>query len=249
MVTFVVYSHTDFLDILKIQTDYLKTTDNKILLVNTSTLNIDDVCSKYKHVIYYDDSLPYAGRLLSLSNLQHKYIVLTHDIDIVMHKEDCVFDAIIDIADKNSVDSIHLKHYPTLSNNHISVSSNGYTFKLDKHTDPHNYIYNVNPTLWKLSSLLQIMTKFSYKGYREIEHHDVQHFCTKFNVYNLHCDSPLLMGYFECLPFYLHMHITHTGELLPIFNNGLNEKYNDEYKKICETYLKNGKRRFRRTRW
>ena len=33
---YVVYSHTDYLDILLVQTDYLKNCSNKILLINKS---------------------------------------------------------------------------------------------------------------------------------------------------------------------------------------------------------------------
>ena len=36
MLTYIVYSHTEFLDVLLTQTHYLKSYDNKILLINKS---------------------------------------------------------------------------------------------------------------------------------------------------------------------------------------------------------------------
>ena len=40
MMPYVIYSHTDFLDILLVQTHYLKSCKNKILLINKSDLEL-----------------------------------------------------------------------------------------------------------------------------------------------------------------------------------------------------------------
>ena len=42
MLPFVVHSHTDFLDILKIQNFYIKNIKNKILLINETSENIEE---------------------------------------------------------------------------------------------------------------------------------------------------------------------------------------------------------------
>ena len=63
MLTFVVYSHTDFLDILKVQTYYLNsqisinnTYNNKVLLINHSDKDISDISPYYDRIIFYDDT-------------------------------------------------------------------------------------------------------------------------------------------------------------------------------------------------
>ena len=250
MIPYVVYSHTDYLDILKIQTEYLKNIENKILLINKTNFNIDEIYSNYDRIIFYDDSLPYAGRLTSLSELKLDYIFFTHDIDILINCDNVVIEKLFQIAKEKKIDRIDLQYYTHGdSSDNISVSCNGYDFYLNKQTNPSHYIYNVNPSIWKLSSFMEIMNTFKNEGYRTIEGDIVQNFCTKYDVYKLYGSDFLEIGYFHCLPFYQFLHITHGGGLLPLENNGLNEKINDEYRIICEKYLFKGNRNFKLSRW
>ena len=167
MIPYVVYSHTDYLDILKIQTEYLKNIENKILLINKSNFNIDEIYSNYDRIIFYDDSLPYAGRLTSLSELKLDYIFFTHDIDILINCDNVVIEKLFQIAKEKKIDRIDLQYYTHGdSSDNISVSCNGYDFYLNKQTNPSHYIYNVNPSIWKLSSFMEIMNTFKNEGYR-----------------------------------------------------------------------------------
>ena len=85
----VVYSHTEYMDVLKIQTKHLSNYKNKILIINKSDKY--EIYNEYKDIIYYDDSLPYASRLLELKNIsdeiKYKEIRGTfriyHDPDVV----------------------------------------------------------------------------------------------------------------------------------------------------------------------
>ena len=96
MLTYIVYSHTEFLDVLLTQTHYLKAYNNKVLLINKSDKDLSDLYSNYKQVIFYDDTLPYASRILSLSDLDLDYILFIHDIDIVITKNDKVINHFVD---------------------------------------------------------------------------------------------------------------------------------------------------------
>lgn len=62
-----VYSHTDFLSILKIQTDYIKKIkDIKIVLfINETAKNfdLDYLFNSYDNVYFYDDTYPYASQI------------------------------------------------------------------------------------------------------------------------------------------------------------------------------------------
>ncbi len=71
MLTYIVYSHTEFLDVLLTQTHYLKSYDNKVLLINKSDEDLSDLYSNYKQVIFYDDTLSYASRLLEIKKLEN----------------------------------------------------------------------------------------------------------------------------------------------------------------------------------
>jgi hypothetical protein len=68
MINYVIYGHTDYLDILRIQTDYMSVYNNVTLFINHNTLVLDDLYSKYKNVIFYDDSKQYSYRLLDCLN-------------------------------------------------------------------------------------------------------------------------------------------------------------------------------------
>ena len=52
MIPCIVYSHTEFLDILSAQTHYLKSYDNKMLLINKSDMELDELYSNYKEIIF-----------------------------------------------------------------------------------------------------------------------------------------------------------------------------------------------------
>ena len=76
MLTYIVYSHTEFLDVLLTQTHYLESYDNKILLINKTDQDLSELYSNYKQVIFYDDTLPYASRLLEISKFYLDHSVL-----------------------------------------------------------------------------------------------------------------------------------------------------------------------------
>ena len=249
MINYVVYSHTDYLDILNIQTDYLKSCGNKILLINRSSLDLDAIYSNYKKVIFYDDSLPYASRILSLSELDLEYILLIHDIDILINRNDDIIEYLHDVMIDGKFDRIDLKRDELTDTEKIDINFKGEIFVLTKQENVYNYIYNVNPSIWKLSSLLETMNAFCNENYRTIENKPTQDFCSKFKVYKLYSDVYLDCGYFNCLNFFKFLHITHGGGLLPISNNRLELGIASEYKLIIQNYLSNGNRQFKNAMW
>lgn len=237
--TYVVYSHTDYLDILFVQTEYLKNHSNKILLINKSEQDLSSVYSEYKDVIFYDGSLPYASRLLSLSVLEDTYILFIHDIDIVIEKDDVCLEHIKNYMSDNNVDRIDLQSRVDWdeSNKDIEeINVNSYKIQLKRQMNINNYIYNVNPSIWKLSTLLNIMSTFRNETYRTLEL-TAQKYCTKFKIYKLYSDTQLRCGYFHCLPIFQFIHITHGGKLLPPINNNLEDKFHNHYNIIIKNIL------------
>lgn len=248
---FVIYSHTDYEDILEIQTDHLDGVKNKFLLIN-HTENFSEQTKKlfgsYKKIIFYDDSLPYASRLLSLKCLEKndvKHIILLHDIDILLHldvdKLTCVFDNFL----LKNFDRIDLKKnhlYDILTEKNKICDQEILFFEEKK-----NFIYNVNPSIWKLDSLLDIMEKFKHKNYRNIEDSEVQEYCKKFNIYHLFSEKYIKCGWYNSLSFFIFLHITHYGGLLPITNNETDSEINKKYLEIIKKYQQKLKKQFRIT--
>ena len=249
-----VYSHTDFLDILQIQTDYIKDLpNNSTLFLNRNTYDLHSLYSNYNNVILYDDSKSYASRLLECINqINKEYFLFIHDNDIMLNIDNIILSKLYNLMLEKSIDRIDLKQAP-----HKLIKTN-ISFKLDDtendiklihNTNPTDYIYNVNPSIWKRESFLDILNQFPYKTYRNIEGSDVQIYCTKFKIFSTYSPQFLNCGYFMCIKFFIFLHITHGGKLLKLNNNYINsqgQSYIDigkEYEKIVEKYsLKLSKR-------
>jgi hypothetical protein len=154
----------------------------------------------------------------------------------------------------NSIDRIDLQYFPidvTANPKKIKMSVKEFNFEIVKHENINSFIYNVNPSIWRLSVLMDIMKKFKSKNYRTIEDLETQLYCKKFEIYKLYHTEYISCGYFKCLPFFQFLHITHGGGLLPknINSNGLTENLQLQYEKIFNTHKFNNNRNFRLTRW
>jgi hypothetical protein len=236
-IKYVIYSHTDYLDILSVQTEYLNSYENKVLLINSSNLDISEITKQYKDVIYYNESLPYASRLLSLSKLTDKYILLIHDIDILIHQDVNIINSFVPFMDDNNVDRIDLQVRHSWDRNSLKVNYNNII--LSKQVDSNNYIYNVNPSIWKLTSLLSVMNLFNKETYRTIETMPIQVHCSKnLHVYKLYSEIYNNCGWFSCLDFFQFIHITHHGKLLPKIKNNLDTHLLESYLSITDKILK-----------
>lgn len=271
--TYVIYSHTDFLDMLQIASDYSESIDNKILLINENNILPDDIKNNFKEIIFYDDTLPYTTKISKiLDKINSKYIIFTHEVDIILNVDKKIINQLIDYMELDNIDRIDLQpnagntkgiyvkispdvevskwlKYENINNPYNQLTHTDYYLGL--HSDPRSYIFNVNPSIWKKSTLLELFTTFNGRTYRNIEYDDVQDYCTKYKIYNLYSRHVLHCGYLKCLPFYKYLHITHYQRLLKFdgrFRDEFNQSYIDaseEYTEIVNKYkLKEGKRPF-----
>ena len=180
MINYVIYSNTDYLDVLKIQTDHVHSLGHTTLFINQNDLDMSEIYSKYDNVIFYNNDDAYAKRLLTCVNqLDMDYFLLVHDIDIVVGVDENVINDMFDYMKKENVDRIDLK-YSEKTFSSISFKDDLY---LVKQLDSNNFIYNVNPSIWRKSALTDVLAKFHYKSYRTIEDMDVQFYCNKFKVF------------------------------------------------------------------
>ena len=245
MIPYVVYTHTDYLEIVNVQTYYLKNQKTKILLINKNNLNLDSLYNQYSKVIFYDDALPYASRLLALKDLDLDFILFIHDIDVVIKQDQEVLDNLLQMAKSDNIDRIDLQQDPT-----PEINSNTQRIKiredlcLIKQENPNNYNYNVNPSIWNLATFLEVMTKFSNETYRSIEIGAIQSYMTEFKVYKLYSEPYLQCGYFKCTPYFTFLHLTHCGKFLPKNNNNLELFLETEYNLIHSNFLQNTSREF-----
>lgn len=251
---YIVYSHTDYLDILKIQTDFLSK-EEKILFINQSEINkeIESIYNQYKEVILYDDKYPYASRLLMcLKEVmdRYEYALFIHDMDIVLEKDDLMLEKTLEIMkkynfyradlqydheDKNKINRlINIKNQEIVNLENIKDGE-----QYLRKDDYNNYPYNVNPSIWHLKSFFNLISPYPFLNYRNIELvQEIQHNArTIINTYKLYCTESTIVraGYFSCLPFFKFLHITHGGKLLPL-NETSTSIYNQSYISIRKEY-------------
>jgi hypothetical protein len=251
MLNYVVYGHTDYLDVLQIQTDQTELIDNKLLFINRNNLNINDIYIKYKKVIFYDDTKTYPQRLSEcLTQIGDDYIVFCHDIDILLYVNQNLILELSNFLKHHNYDRIDLKH----TNNHISPmvyecseninhkkwsivknTQNKDKIYLIKQVDESNYIYNVNPSIWKRESLLEIMNTFHNKNYRTIEDIEVQKFSKKYTIFKIYTKLKKECGHFHCINDFVFFHITHNGSFVPL-NSNYCTIYNQPYWEIKDQY-------------
>lgn len=247
MLNYIVYGHTSYLEILRVQTDYIRLQENTTLFINKNDLNIDDILSKYDRVIYYDDSKPYASRLIQcLNQIEDEYFIFLHDIDILLNADKPTLNILLDFMIKNNVDRVDLKQSPNLNSpeilklnslEQVSAGEVDNGVHLIKQVMTSDYIYNVNPSIWYKRAFLRLLTAFPNKTYRDIEGLDVQSFAKTLSIYKLHSKKIVKCGYFECLEVFTYLHISHSGKLL-LLNNNFKTEYGQSYSDISDEYVK-----------
>jgi hypothetical protein len=262
MINYVIYGHTDYLDVLNIQTDYSQNKGHLTLFINENNLELTDLYEKYNEVVFYDDKDTYATRVLScLKKINYDYILLIHDIDIILKSDDRTIEKLFDFLRTNNFDRVDLKFSDKINqstklikiNNLVDISKweqisineiekkNNIPYLIDQ-DDVTNYIYNVNPSIWKRESFIDLLSNFRHKNYRTIEELDVQEYSKKFKIFKMFSNKKLNCGYFQCLESFVYLHISHNGKLLPLNMNFVTvygQSYGDisnEYIKIVENY-------------
>jgi hypothetical protein len=253
MINYIIYGNTDYLDVLEIQTDHMVGRGHLTLFINKNDLQLDILYSKYDDIIFYDNNDQYAKRLLTCLNaINQEYFILIHDIDILLNVDNNLIKNFYDFLKFYDYDRVDLKYsnitesdliFEINENEHIQYWKQIQREKIDNgvyligQNKPNNYIYNVNPSIWKKESLIEILANFTHKTYRTIEEIDVQKFCLKFKVFKLYSNEFLKCGYFDCLNLFKFLHISHSGKLLPL-NESFTTIYGQSYCDISGDYTK-----------
>jgi hypothetical protein len=251
MVNYVIYGHTDYLDVLQIQTDNAESIPNKLLFINKNNLNLNNIYNKYKNVFLYDDSNPYPQRLSEcLRQIDDEYILFLHDIDILLSVNQNTINNFYNFLKHHNYDRIDLKHTSDTNTSMVYECERNKNYQewritknlkdkdnlfLIKQNDQNKYIYNVNPSIWKRSSLLEIMETFPNKNYRTIEDIDVQEFTKKYSIFKIYSSDKRECGHFDCINDFVFFHITHNGSFVPL-NGQASTIYGQPYWSVKDQY-------------
>ena len=239
---YVTYSHSDYLDVLQIHVDHhVKRKEKTSLIINRCEVP-ETISAHYDQIIYYDDALPYASRIYTgVSAIEDDFFLLMHDNDILISEKVDTMHMFATIFKHRKIDRLDLQHTPL--QNVSSIINVNYEYQLTKQhyfkNHPKmgtNYVYNVNPSIWKKECLLEVMKEFGNLSYRDMEQESVQEFCSKKDFYQVHCPSPHQVqraGHFLCSDVFLFLHITHGGKFLPTDGTTV---YGQSYRDVAERY-------------
>jgi hypothetical protein len=238
MFSIVIYTHSDYFDILPIQLEYFdklvaKLSDKNIYLLSNEPFTD----CKYKTLLY-DQATPYATRLCSgLEQINEEYIIFTHENDVLVRFNESFIEDIIQAMAKHGIDSVELKH-DTRGSGAIPIHADVSLLKKIE------YFYNVQPTLWKRESLIQILRAFPAKPYRAIEGDDLQKYMVEnYKTYTLSCKDRFRSIWYELPAGYCYLHLTSRLMLLPCRKeNNLHPEIQAEHEQIFARYLQNSTR-------
>lgn len=237
---YVIYSHSSFSDLLEIQETCISNfTSNYFLIIDEG----HDYQGKAKKIITYHDSEPFASRLYnSMKKIDDEFVLLIHDIDLLVAVDVDFLDRAAKLMKEKGIDKIDLQHCPQhhwpdlRSPSTCQLSANTY---VSRTFFPHDqYVYNVQPSIWRRESLIFALENYRHETYRSIEYSSIQKFCSEnIQMYRTVTQFPLSMGYYHSTPEFVFMHMTHYGSLMPVDPsiNGMCKFGIDVYHSVLQT--------------
>jgi len=249
---FVVYSHSSFADILELQEERLKELSIEYYVVIDEDF---DYRGQASEVIRYKNNEPFATRLFNAARqIKEEHILLIHEVDLVVSLDKKFLDSIAEAMSINAIDKVDLQSCPTQHapalQDHTTVRVTDSTY-IGRTFFPHDqYVYNVQPTLWKTSSLVKALENYQEHTYRSIEYSTIQQYCSsQLKSYRTVSFDSVPMGYYSSTREFVFLHLTHFYELLPTdpHVNKMCKSGNDFYHAEVIPRLSNAGRLFRTT--
>jgi hypothetical protein len=196
-----------------------------VLLTN----QVPKIPLRFDTVILYDNTLNYSKRVLQgLLQLDSEFILFYHDIDILLRYSPNEVMELVHCMQKSGIDRIDLQ-YSTLKEEDSIQWKDMYLTRSD------SYVYNVNPSIWRRSVLIDIMTQFD-KPYRAIEDTEMQLYCQRFNIFKMWSQTKVHAGYFHTTPLFVFLHLTHGGKLPPQDSNTMEKWIETIYRGILVSF-------------
>jgi hypothetical protein len=235
-----IYSHSSVEDVLEIQFDYMSKISNmsnqKIYLFIDKPYT-KETSLKYQTILY-DDNTPYSKRLIKcISEILEPYFILSHENDILVGYDPNTILELKRSMEKNIIDSITLKHFPKCTNL-IQVNNSLSLFNPDP-----DYVFNVQPRLWKKTSALNLFTSIPDKNYKTIESANTESYIkSNQKTYTVCSSTPVKSTRdFIVIPEYKYIHITSGGKFI-INKQKIDKNIEIIYSEIYNRYIKNSRR-------
>jgi len=232
-----IFSHTDYYYLWPIIEEYMAKIDlDKIFLSNKSELKVEKPRGFNKY-LEYDGNKVYAQRWLDkLPEIDSKYIIVVHDVNIIINCDANKIKELISLMDENRIDRLSLNAF----NGSSIIDGSIKICNLNRHIYSLTYVpYDLCAAIWNKSSFFRLWENFPFERYRDSEcNSGLQDFCrNNYNVYGLQKTDEkvyfcLNRPYFN---FFKILHITIQGELTGPFDKAYMDGY-EEFKKIFDKY-------------
>jgi hypothetical protein len=235
-----IYSHSDFFDILEIQLHCFKKlfADNSINIYLFSDKHCD-FCPY--NTLLYNDSLPYASRILSCINQinnNNNYILVLHENDGLIKFDKEFINILLQKMKENNINSLELKQLVEPIIEQIFVND---SISLSRKIV--GYVFSVQPTIWLKSSLVNLLNTFPTATYRTIECPNIHNYIRdNYKAYILNDTQSIQTIWYRVCKHFIFIHLTSRELLLPCSkNNGLEESIQEEHEKINNQFLSKNK--------
>lgn len=236
MIRLVIFSHSDYCMLWKIIEDYIKDLGalDPIFVCDRTTLPKP---KHFKEYIEYDEKRSYFSRWLYdiLPHIQTEYILIVHDVNIILHCDIQFITKIAYIMKEHQIDRCSLnvfKGSDRIDMNDISLCN------LQTAIGKTYTIYDVCPALWNTDSFRKLVSVFPYESYRNSEQNqELISFCR--NHYKTYGIQKTDENIFYCLgrPYTNHfkiLHITTQSEITYPIDVYMDSK--DDFQRMAEMY-------------
>jgi len=154
-------------------------------------------CPAYR----YNPDSTYPVRLLEvLSQTTSKYVLLVHDVDLIMSFDTTLYPQLIDYMERKNITRFSLEVFPPETSCGDTVGPLCISRPIPGCSARFMTPYDVGPSIWKRDDLIDIMTKHSSETYRSIEQSAIQTTCLSYSFVGI-CETGSDLLYIIGRPF------------------------------------------------
>jgi hypothetical protein len=239
----IIFSHSDYKYLWNIIEDSISKLQDLNPIFVSNKNSVYDKPKGFIKYIEYDDNLCYAKRWTNdiIPYLSSKYILIVHDTQLIVGCDVNKIQELVQLIKINDIDRCSLNVFKGSDILHDSIRSNLQLCNLNKNVIGKTYVpFDVCPSIWKVSSFLQLWNTFNNETYHQSEQNkNVQNYCKSLKCYGLQKTNDKI---YYCLgrpyrEFFKILFITIKGEIpfpkevfmdmLPQFNEIYEKYYND----------------------
>ena len=200
MFDLVIHSHSDYAYLWLIIEEKIKPFTNINTIFYSNSNSTIDKPRGFKKYVEYDEKMSYSQRWISLlennklTNILHDcdYIIVVHDVHIIVNCQINKLIKLVDILDTNNIDkcSLNVFNGEDIINDEIVICNLN-----TSHIKSLTFIpYDVGPAIWKKKAFLTLWKAFPNTSYKESElNNNLQNYCKyNFSVVYFHgfvCNS------------------------------------------------------------